>query len=99
MLEDMLTGDDLTLGEWITGPSGRTGAHRVVIDDLALRVEAAGAETRVLAFGVDTGVHRCALGASHALGPAFGWYTEVTRETRANRNVAHTAALTVGAAR
>lgn len=46
----MLTGNDLTLGEWVTGPSRWTGANRVVVDDFTFRVEAASAQARVLAL-------------------------------------------------
>lgn len=94
----MLTGDDLTLGEWITGPSRWTSANRVVVDDLTLRVESTSTQARVLAFRVDTCVHWGTFGARHTLRPAFGWYTQVARETRTDRHTAYTAALAVGAA-
>lgn len=94
----MLTGNDSTLREWITGPTRWAGANRVVVDDLTLRVQSTSTQTRVLAFRVDTGMHRGALGACHALRPALWWNTHVARETRANRHVTHTTTLAVGAA-
>jgi hypothetical protein len=95
----MLTGNDLTLSEWITSPSRRTGANRVVVDDLTFRVEATSTQTRVLAFRIDTGMHRGALRACHALRTTFRRNAQVAREARANRDVTNTTALTVGAAR
>jgi hypothetical protein len=95
----MLTGNDLTLSEWITSPSGRTGANRIVVDDLTFRVETTSAQTRILAFRIDAGMHRCALGARHTLRTTFGRNTQVARDARANRNVTDTTALAVGATR
>lgn len=95
----MLTGYDTTLGERVARVAGRTGAHRVVVHDLTLGIEATGAVARVLATGVDTGPSWSALGARHTFGPAIRRNAYVAREARAGRHVAHFAALTVGPAR
>lgn len=89
----------MTLSEWITSPSGRTGANRVVVDDLTFRVETTSAQTRILAFRIDAGMHRGALGARHTLRTTLGRNAQVARDARANRNITDTTALTVGATR
>ena len=70
-----------------------------MVDDLTFRIEATSAQTWVLAFRIDAGMHRGALGAGHTLRTTLGWNTQVAREARANGNVAHTTALTVGSTR
>ena len=65
-----------------------TGAHRYVVDDVAVGVGAARARARVPAPLPHARLLAGAVRAQHALGPAVGRGADVVREARAGRHAA-----------
>lgn len=77
----------------------RTAAHRIVIGDLAPRVQTTRARTRIHASLIHARSIQIALAARRALGPTVRWHTDVVHLARAHRMRVHVATLTVRAAR
>ena len=75
----MLTGNDFTLSEWVTGPSRWTGTNWVVVHDLTFRVETTSAQTWVLALRVNAGSHRGTFSARHTLRTTLWRNAEIAR--------------------
>ena len=85
-------------GERIPSVAVRTGAHRCMVDDRAVGVEAARARARVLALLPDARQVAGALGVDHALRSAVGRRAEVIRQAGAGRVSTDVSALRVGSA-
>lgn len=64
-------------GEWVARVSGVTGAYWIVIDHLALGVQAASGWTGIAALLIDACLSGWALGARDALGTTSWWATDV----------------------
>lgn len=75
------------------------GAHRCVVDDVALGVSPARARARVAALKLHASQVAGALGIDGALRPAVGRRAVVARPARAGRGTAYVPALRVGPTR
>ena len=104
------TGDGRSLGdcsdlweataavEWVSAVLARTGADRIVVDDLALGVSSTGARTGVHTPLLDTGHGQRTLRAKETLRPTVGRTSEVSLEAGADRARSLCPALAVRAA-
>lgn len=86
-------------GKRIAGIAVSAGTDRIVFDDSAIGISAAGAGTGILAFLIHASERERTVRARHAFGATCGWATDVVRQTRTDRLVVINATLTVGPAR
>lgn len=86
-------------GKRIAGKAVPTGADRVMLDDPAVGVSAAGARTGVLALLVHAGERERTVRACDAFGTTRGRATNESRQARTDRLIVVNATLTIGPAR
>ena len=91
--------DGAAAAEGVASVPRLAGAHRRVVDDIALGVSPARARTRVAALELHASQVAGALGVDGALGPAVGRRAVVSRPARAGRGTSYVPALRVGPAR